>query len=182
VYGFVKQSGGHIEIESEVGQGTTVLLHLPRAVQAASTALEEEDSTSVVMGDGETVLVVEDDEEVRSVIVGSLKSLGYVVRQAPSAAEAQKMLDDGLRPHLLLTDVLQPHGKDGIQFAQEVHEAFPQCAILLMSGYTEDAMERNKKLSKPFALLRKPFGKAELSRRIRAQLDARVENIHQAAV
>ncbi|MGE0668997.1 MAG: PAS domain S-box protein [Sphingomonadales bacterium] len=181
VYGFVKQSGGHIEIRSEVGQGTSVLLHLPRAIHAVSKALEEEDSTAVILGDGETILVVEDDDEVRTVIVGTVKALGYVVRQAPSAAEAQAMLDEGLRPHLLLTDVLQPHGKDGIQFAQEVHEAFPQCAILLMSGYTEDAMERNKKLDKPFALLRKPFGKAELSRQLRIQLDARVENIHRAA-
>ena len=81
----------------------------------------------------------------------------------------------------LLTDVLQPHGKDGIQFAQEVHEAFPQCAILLMSGYTEDAMERNKKLDKPFALLRKPFSKAELSRQLRIQLDSRIETIHRAS-
>jgi PAS domain S-box-containing protein len=181
VYGFVKQSGGHIEIRSEMGQGTSVLLHLPRAIHAVSRALEEEDSTAVILGDGETILVVEDDDEVRIVIVGTLKALGYVVRQAPSAAEAQTMLDEGLRPHLLLTDVLQPNGKDGIQFAQEVHEAFPQCAILLMSGYTEDAMERNKKLEKPFALLRKPFGKAELSRQLRIQLDARVETIHRAS-
>ncbi|MBI1180447.1 MAG: PAS domain S-box protein [Alphaproteobacteria bacterium] len=182
VYGFVKQSGGHIEIQSEVGHGTSVLLHLPHASRAPSDALEDEDATAVIQGEGETILVVEDDEEVRSIIVAALKSLGYVVRQAPSAGEAQHLLDDGLRPHLLLTDVLQPHGKDGIQFAQEVHEAFPQCAILLMSGYTEDAMERNKQLDKPFALLRKPFGKAELSRQVRARLDARVENIHQAAV
>jgi PAS domain S-box-containing protein len=182
VYGFVKQSGGHIEIQSEIGQGTTVLLRLPRAFRAASAALEDEDSMATILGDGETVLVVEDDEEVRSVIVGALKSLGYVVRQAPGAAEAQTMLDEGLRPHLLLTDVLQPNGKDGIQFAQEVNEAFPQCAILLMSGYTEDAMDRNRKLARPFALLRKPFGKAELSRQLRTQLDARVENIHQATV
>jgi PAS domain S-box-containing protein len=181
VYGFVKQSGGHIEIRSEVGQGTSVLLHLPRAIHAVSKALEEEDCTAALQGDGETILVVEDDDEVRTVIVGTLKALGYVVRQAPSAAEAQAMLDEGLRPHLLLTDVLQPNGKDGIQFAQEVHEAFPQCAILLMSGYTEDAMERNKKLEKPFALLRKPFGKAELSRQLRVQLDARVETIHRAS-
>ncbi len=182
VYGFVKQSGGHIEIRSEIGQGTSVLLHLPRAIHAVSRALEDEDSgTTVIQGDGETILVVEDDDEVRIVIVGTLKALGYVVRQAPSAGEAQAMLDEGLRPHLLLTDVLQPHGKDGIQFAQEVHEAFPQCAILLMSGYTEDAMERNKKLEKPFALLRKPFGKAELSRQLRVQLDARVETIHRAS-
>jgi DNA-binding NtrC family response regulator len=80
-----------------------------------------------------------------------------------------------LRPNLLLTDVLQPNGKDGIQFAQEVHEAFPQCAVLLMSGYTEDAMERNEKLGRPFALLRKPFGKAELSRELRTQLEGREE-------
>jgi PAS domain S-box-containing protein len=175
VYGFVKQSGGHIEIQSEVGQGTSVLLHLPRAFLAPAEAYEEDDSSAVVRGDGETILVVEDDDEVRSVIVAAIKSLGYVVRQASGAAEAEVQLEEGLRPNLLLTDVLQPNGKDGIQFAQEVHEAFPQCAVLLMSGYTEDAMERNEKLDRPFALLRKPFGKAELSRALRTQLEGREE-------
>ena len=177
VYGFVTQSGGHIEIASEVGDGTSVTIALPRAEATAEMSADPEDPIAAIAGGSETVLVVEDDDEVRTIIVDSLKSLGYDVRDAASASDARWMLHEGLRPDMVVTDVMQPRGMDGIELALAVRETAPDCAVLLVSGYAEDAIERNEELDEPFPLLRKPFSRADLAGRVRTLLDAQITSV-----
>ncbi len=177
VYGFVKQSGGHIEMESEEGQGTTVSIYLPRADARAEQTPDLDPELAEVPGGSETMLVVEDDEEVRKLIVGSLKGLGYDVRDASSASDARWMLHEGLKPDMVVTDVMQPRGMDGIELALTVREDLPGCAVLLVSGYSEDVIERNGQLDEPFPLLRKPFGRKDLASRVRGLLDQRITSV-----
>lgn len=168
IYGFVRQSGGHIAVESEVDRGTAFRIHLPRHFGAAAAAHAPELST--VPGGSEHVLVVEDDAAVRASVVRQLTSLGYSVGEADSGAAGLQVFEAAPRPFdLLLTDVIMPGVMNGKALAGEVARRWPRTAILFMSGYSASILG-DADASLP--LLAKPFRKADLARVVRHALDA----------
>jgi PAS domain S-box-containing protein len=169
VYGFVKQSGGHIKIYSEESQGTTVKLYLPRACGDANP-IEETTTRTAVQGGHETILVVEDDPMVRSYVFSQLESLGYVTLGAESGAEALAIIDKGTPIDLLFTDVVMP-GMNGRVLAEELKRR-PRIKVLFTSGYTENAIVHHGRLDPGVLLLPKPYRKADVARMIRIALDA----------
>jgi CheY-like chemotaxis protein len=172
VYGFVKQSGGHVTIYSEPGEGTTIKLYLPRSTAAA--AAEPEAATDAVpAARGETVLVVEDDPDLRTLAVALLSNLGYQVMEAGTGAAALEQLASTTRVNLLLTDVMLPGGMNGRELAKEAARRAPGLQVLYMSGYTEDAIMHHGRLEAGAALLPKPFRRADLARATRKALDGR---------
>jgi len=175
VYGFIKQSGGHIEIKSTVGEGTGVYLYLPVGEGAAPVNNAVPDTDEPLRGGEETILVVEDDPPVRDVIVGVLRQWGYDVKEAPNAFIAKQLIRDGLRPEMLLTDIIQPQGSNGIELADATVQYDPDCAILLMSGFSNKLLDLAENNALPYPLLTKPFSHEDLVRKVRFILDDRVE-------
>ena len=171
VYGFVKQSGGHIKVYSERGHGTTFKIYLPRAGgQADPIAATAPDSR--IEGGTETVLVVEDDAFVRTSAITQLQSLGYKTLWAANAAEALAIADGGARFNLLFTDVIMPGKMNGRQLAEEMAKRRSPLKVLFTSGYTEDAIVHHGRLDRGVLLLAKPYRKLELARMVRTALDA----------
>ena len=168
VYGFVKQSGGHIEISSEEGHGTAVRLYLPRAPELASVA--EVVSAAPIEGGHETILVVEDDPLVRAFVTTQLESLGYTTLATSNGAEALRMIEQGAAFDLLFTDVIMPGGMNGPQLAEEALKRRPSLKVLFTSGYTEDAMVHHRRLDPEVLLLAKPYRKSDLAHTIRAAM------------
>ena len=169
VFGFVKQSGGHVKIYSEVGHGTSVKLYLPRASGLQQTADEAEASANM-RGGNETVLVVEDDALVRKYVVTQIASLGYATLQAANAAEALKIVESGVPIDLLFTDVIMPGGMNGRQLVEAATKLRPALRVLFTSGYTENAMDHHGRLDAGVLLLAKPYRKPQLARMIRTAL------------
>jgi PAS domain S-box-containing protein len=171
VYGFVKQSGGHIEIDSELGQGTVVTLYLPRLYRESET-LAEEGRTAAERGSAaETILVVEDDDDVRAYTVGLLRELGYRVIEAPDGFAALRLIERGRQQiSLLLTDVVMPR-MSGSQLAEAARKCQPDLKVLFTSGYTRDAIMRDGKLEAGIDLLPKPFTYPVLAAKLRDVLD-----------
>jgi PAS domain S-box-containing protein len=169
VFGFVKQSGGHVKIYSEVGHGTSVKLYLPRASGLQETADEVEASANV-RGGNETILVVEDDALVRKYVVTQIASLGYATLQAANAAEALKIVESGVPIDLLFTDVIMPGGMNGRQLVEAATKLRPALRVLFTSGYTENAMVHHGRLDAGVLLLAKPYRKPQLARMIRTAL------------
>src|SRR5688572_2916342 len=170
IYGFAKQSGGHAKIYSEVGHGTTVRLYLPRLTNESLKS----DSAAVAparKGGGETILVVEDNPDVRRLVLRQLRDLGYEVIEAANGPQALKILDDGATIDLLFTDVVMPGGMTGRQLAEAAKTRRPNLKTLFTSGYTEDSILRLGKLDPGVRLLSKPYRKHELATRIREALD-----------
>jgi len=169
VYGFVKQSGGHIKIYSEEGHGTTIKLYFPCATGAERQPL---DSTGPgpVDGGNETVLVVEDDLLVRNYVVARLQALGYATLAAPNAAEALAVIDGGTPIDLLFTDVVMPGAMNGRQLAEEALKRRPALRVLFTSGHTENAIFHHGRLDSGVLLLAKPYRECDLARMIRAAL------------
>jgi PAS domain S-box-containing protein len=168
VFGWVKQSRGHIKIYSELGHGTTVKLYLPRAGKQSAgkqTVVE----TATPKGD-ETILVVEDNPNVRKTVVRQLHDLGYQTVEAESGAEAMQKVKGGLAFDLLLTDVVMPGGITGYQLADQLRIDRPELKVLFSSGYTELAAA-GEDLARKDPLLSKPYRKQDLGRTIRAILD-----------
>jgi PAS domain S-box-containing protein len=165
VYGFVKQSGGHVKIYSEVGHGTTVKLYLPRSLQVED-ALEPL-HTKPVEGGSETILVAEDDDEVRGTVVAMLESLGYKVLKARDADSALAVIQSGARVDLLFTDVVMPGKLRSPELARRARELLPQLAVLFTSGYTENAIVHGGRLDPGVELLGKPYTQEALGRKIR---------------
>jgi CheY-like chemotaxis protein len=167
VYGFVKQSGGHIKIDSEEGQGTTFRLYLPR-----SSGEQEVEPAAVVPlpGGDETILVVEDDALVRNTVIGRLKDLGYTTFAAGNAAEALALVDEGAQFDLLFTDVVMPGGMNGRELALEVAKRRPGIRVLFTSGYSESAVVHEGRLDRDVALLAKPYRQADLAQKVREAL------------
>lgn len=171
-YGFVKQSGGEINIQSEVGHGTTIRIYLPRAA-AAPEAGAQCDAPLVLVGSSgsETVLVVEDECEVRAYLVETLKDLNYRVREAANGAAALALFDtDPFRIDLLLTDIVMP-GLNGRELADQLHRRQSGLRVLFMTGYSRDAIVHQGRLDPGVSLLQKPFSQALLASKIREVLD-----------
>ncbi|HLH93184.1 MAG TPA: PAS domain S-box protein [Xanthobacteraceae bacterium] len=171
VYGFVKQSNGHIKIYSEEGHGTTIKIYLPRAGEQADAAAAA--PTLAIEGGAETILVVEDDPLVRNYVAAQLGSLGYTTLTAANAAEALARIDDGEPFDLLFTDVIMPGSINGRQLADEASRRRPGVAVLFTSGYTENAIVHHGRLDPGVLLLAKPYRKSDLARMIRTALAAR---------
>jgi PAS domain S-box-containing protein len=169
VFGFVKQSGGHIKIYSEQGHGTTVKIYLPRA-----TGLAEGDATTLqpamVEGGNETILVVEDDAMVRGYVITQIKSLGYATLEAGNGTEALELIDRYPGIDLLFTDIIMPGPMNGRQLANEAVKRLPALKTLYTSGYTENAIVHHGRLDPGVLLLAKPYRKSELARMIRQAL------------
>jgi PAS domain S-box-containing protein len=174
VYGFVKQSGGHIRIDSDEGQGTTVSLYLPCATQEAAAAGGAAPQTP--QRGSETILVVEDDALVRNYVVAQLNSLGYATIAAANGPEALALVDQGAVFDVLLTDVIMPGGMNGRDLADAVTRRRPGVPVLYTSGYPESAIVHQGRLDPGVALLSKPYRKADLAslmRQVLASRDAR---------
>ena len=167
VYGFVKQSGGHIKIDSEEGHGTTFKLYLPRS---SESVVPIERPVAAAEGGEETILVVEDDALVRQYVVAQLESLRYAVLAAASAREALDMIAAGRAFDLLFTDVILGSGFNGPALADEILRLRPGVKVLYTSGYTKDAMATDGRIDPGVALIHKPYRKIELARKIRAVL------------
>ncbi|AXB79053.1 PAS domain-containing protein [Novosphingobium sp. P6W] len=165
VYGFVKQSGGHVKIYSELGEGTTVKLYLPRAMQAED--FEVIVDSGPITGGTETVLVVEDDAEVRATVVETLTDLGYSVLKAVDAASALNVIESGVPIDILFTDVVMPGTLKSPELARKARERLPNIAVLFTSGYTENSIVHGGKLDAGVELLSKPYTREALARRFR---------------
>jgi len=165
VYGFVKQSGGHIKIYSEVGQGTTVKIYLPRVHDREDVLTDLR--TAPVRGGSETILVVEDDDEVRETAVALLSDLGYRVLKARDATSALSIIESGLDIDLLFTDVVMPGPLRSPELARKARLRLPHIAVLFTSGYTENAIVHGGRLDPGVELLPKPYSREDLARKIR---------------
>jgi len=168
VYGFVKQSAGHIKIYSEDGHGTTIRMYLPPG--AATPLGARATSAPALEGGHETILVVEDDRLVRDYVLTQLRSLGYVALEAANAAEALAIVKAGHAFDLLFTDVIMPGVLNGRQLADELQEIKPGLKVLFTSGYTENAIIHHGRLDSGVLLLAKPYRKSEMAVMIRTAL------------
>lgn len=169
VYGFVKQSGGHVKIYSEVGQGTTVKIYFPR-VQRSEDLIAEPDYGPVT-GGTETILVAEDDEQVRATVVEMLGDLGYAVLKARDASGALSVIESGVPIDLLFTDVVMPGPLKSPELARHARERLPGIAVLFTSGYTENSIVHGGRLDPGVELLSKPYAREALARKIRQVLN-----------
>jgi signal transduction histidine kinase/ActR/RegA family two-component response regulator len=170
VYGFVRQSGGYVKIHSEVNKGTTIKIYLPRAHAAVDHV---KDDTGALVGSlgSETILVVEDEPDVRSYLVETLQDLNYRVREAPDGASALALFDsDQSEVDLLLTDIVMP-GINGRQLADELRNRQPRLKVLFMTGYSRDAIVHHGRLDVGVSMLQKPLSQATLAAKIRHILD-----------
>jgi CheY-like chemotaxis protein len=171
VYGFVKQSGGHVQIYSEVGQGTTVKVYLPRLLGAVQ---EEETAEAAIVPEGtrdETILVVEDDDDVRTYSVEILRELGYRVLEAHDGPSALRLLERQSRVDLLFTDVVLPGGLNGADLARDARALKPGLRVLFTTGYARDAIVHHGRLDAGVQLITKPFSYAGLATKVRDVLD-----------
>ncbi len=175
VYGFVKQSGGHLKLYSEVGHGTTIKLYLPRAMEAESADTKVEHGP--IQGGTETILVVEDDAEVRTTVVEMVSELGYRVLKAVDAQSALVILQSGAPIDLLFTDVVMPGPVRSPELAKQAKELSPDIEVLFTSGYTENAIVHGGRLDAGVQLLSKPYSREELARRLRQLLNGRQQRL-----
>ena len=173
VYGFVKQSRGHVQIYSEVGEGTTVKIYLPRH-HSVATDVEEEPVRTVARGrKSETILVVEDDDDVRTYSSESLRELGYTVLEAQNARTALQMLDRHPEVAVIFTDIGLPGGMNGRQLCEEARKLRPTLKVLFTSGYARNAIVHDGRLDPGVELLTKPFTQAALGEKLRDIIDAK---------
>jgi signal transduction histidine kinase/CheY-like chemotaxis protein len=169
VYGFMKQSGGHVKIYSEPGEGTTIKLYLPRR-EGNELVISGDDDLNSERGGGETILIVEDDDGVRQYASEILRDLNYQVIEAKDSATALRLLDADKKFDLLLTDVVLP-GKNGRELANEVERRRPGTKIIFMTGYSRNAIVHHGRLDPGIELIPKPLTERVLARKIRQVLD-----------
>lgn len=169
VYGFMKQSGGHVKIYSEPGEGTTIKLYLPRR-EGNELVISGADDLNSERGGGETILIVEDDDGVRQYASEILRDLNYQVIEAKDSATALRLLDADKKFDLLLTDVVLP-GKNGRELANEVERRRPGTKIIFMTGYSRNAIVHHGRLDPGIELIPKPLTERVLARKIRQVLD-----------
>jgi CheY-like chemotaxis protein len=165
VYGFARQSGGHVKLYSELGQGTTVRMYLPRVRQEEDLVTEID--SGPVRGGTETVLVAEDDEDVRTTVVELLADLGYRVLKAKDAQGALAIIESGVPIDLLFTDVVMPGRLRSPELARKARERLPDIAVLFTSGYTDNAIVHAGRLDDGIELLSKPYSREAMARKIR---------------
>ena len=170
-YGFVKQSGGHIAIYSELGEGSTIRIYLPRCHEAEHAVALRTGRDAA--GGSETILVVEDDAAVRLAVGDMLAGLGYTVLSAADAQSALEMLERGAAPDLLFTDVVMPGALRSPELARHARRLLPAIGVLFTSGYTQNAIVHAGRLDAGVELLSKPYRRSELAAKVRQVLDAR---------
>jgi CheY-like chemotaxis protein len=170
VYGIVKQSGGFIEVRSELGRGASFKIYLPRVDDRLPPDTESEPETDTASHGGETVLLVEDQEEVRGLVKNILTTHGYVVLEAANGAEACAVAREHSGSiHLLLTDLVMP-GISGIELSERLRVSYPKLKVLLTSGYMQDFVSNRGVLERGISYLPKPFSPNELAAKIRETL------------
>ncbi|MET1112198.1 MAG: ATP-binding protein [Allosphingosinicella sp.] len=171
VYGFVRQSGGHVRVYSELGVGTSVKIYLPRARAGVHAERPDTRPEPVALSGDEKILLVEDHEDLREHVAGILTDLGYEVLATADGPAALAALEAGGEFDLLLTDVVLPGGMNGRQIATRALELRPGLKILFMTGYTQNAIVHDGRLDAGVALISKPFTYDQLGTKVRAQLD-----------
>ena len=171
VYGFVKQSRGHIEIESEPGKGTTVTMYLPALPGKAAEAPTAEPEVTTHEG-AQTILLVEDDHDVRGYVVEILRDLHYRVLEAHDADSALGLVDrNDVRVDLILADLVLP-GMNGVQLAEQVRARQPQARVLIMTGYSRDAVTRGQwPVDAGIEMLHKPLTQDAIEEKVREALN-----------
>jgi signal transduction histidine kinase len=168
VYGFVRQSGGHITVESTLGVGTTIALYLPKAKQKPDAEEETKQPQAIPTG-SERVLVVDDNEDLLKVTSAMLTTFGYQIFCAGNGEEALRMLQSGQPFELLFSDIVMPNGMNGVELAREARRLRAGIKILLTSGYARDVLERHNAVDE-FPIIDKPFSLAGLAQRLQAIL------------
>ena len=172
-YGFIKQSGGHIKIDSKLGQGTTICIMLPRTMEVQTPCMPAADGGLLSAKGDEAVLVTEDDPAVRRVAVRILRTLGYRTYEAENGREALQVLDREPGIDLLFADIMLTGDLNGAQLAQKARALHAKLAVLFASGYAEPAVRRESGGIKDIPLLSKPYDADELAKLVRRQLDRR---------
>jgi CheY-like chemotaxis protein len=170
VYGFVKQSGGHVKIYSEVGEGSTIKIYLRRFIGKAA-APEEPKPQRTSGRSGECILVVEDDADVRAYVTETLEGIGYDVLQAGGGEDALNLMDQHSAIALLLTDVVMP-GMNGRKLAEQARARQPGLKVLFMTGYSRNAIVHQGRLDPGVDLIQKPLSSDQLAATVRSILDA----------
>ena len=171
IYGFVRQSGGQVRIESRLGHGTTMSLYLPRYAGDADDSAPAGRVHAASDGRGETVLVVDDEAVIRMLVVDVLEGAGYHAIEAADGAEGLRALESGERIDLLITDVGLPGGMNGRQVADAGRVLHPGLKVLFITGYAEDAVVGNGRLEAGMQVITKPFSIADLGEKIRQMID-----------
>ncbi|SOY69287.1 response regulator [Cupriavidus taiwanensis] len=180
VYGFIRQSDGHVKIASEPGRGTTVTLFLPRVLQDEDPDIELD--AGPVRGGSETVLVVEDDDDVRATVVEMLASLGYQVLRARDAHSALAIAERGVPVDLLFSDVVMPGPLRSTELARKLRERLPDVGVLFTSGYADSVIVHDGRLDAGIELLSKPYTHEALARKVRHVLANRGQRAAMAAM
>ncbi len=172
VYGFVRQSGGHIRVYSEVGHGTTVKIYLPRYFGPEMIVSERPRvANGSIDGGRETILLVEDDDDLRTYSSGVLRELGYNLLEASNGRVALDLLQSTEAVDLLFTDVVLPEGMHGRHLAEEAARRRPGIKVLYTTGYTRNAIVHNGRLDPGVAMIGKPFTFSDLAAKVRGVLD-----------
>jgi CheY-like chemotaxis protein len=170
VYGIVKQSGGSIQVESELARGTVFRVYLP-AEHGPAQLNKRAAADANVAGGSETILIAEDEPDLRELTRIFLRDCGYNVIEAGSAEQALQIAEVFAAPiHLLLTDVIMP-GMSGRQLAERLHKKRPQTKIIYMTGYTDDMIVQHKVLEPGVNMLQKPFTRLDLAKKVRSTLE-----------
>jgi hypothetical protein len=167
VYGFVRQSGGQVRIYSELGKGTTMCLYLPRSTGADDLAEEFARPEAIDRGDGETVLVIDDEPTIRMLIAEVLEDNGFTALEADNGPSGLQIIQSGIRIDLLISDVGLPGGMNGRQVADAARVVRPDLKVLFITGYAENAVVGNGHLQAGMEVITKPFAVADLARKVR---------------
>jgi CheY-like chemotaxis protein len=171
VHGFVEQSGGHVKIYRQLGEGSTVRIYLSRSRKDADSAVET--SPSLVIGGSETILLVEDDEEVRLTTAETLSQLGYTVLRAKDADAALGIIESGAAIDLLFTDLIVPGSLRAPELARKAQQRNPGITVLFTTGYADNAAKNNGGSDGRINLITKPYARDELDRKLRHILSKR---------
>jgi CheY-like chemotaxis protein len=171
VYGFVKQSGGHVRLTSDLGKGTVVRLYLPRSAVSVATANGARSAPSVLPRGEEMILFVEDDPLVRQHTERQIVTLGYRVVTAENAAAALAHVEEGCQPDLLFTDIVMPGGVNGRQLAQKLRLRWPALRVLYTSGYARGTLDVDGEQVPSKYVLGKPYRRSDLANKLRQVLD-----------